>query len=189
MEVFLAAAGGTWFAIFVLIVLIAGIASAEFDSFVGGTVTLITGLIGADLIFGYPVFASIIANPLIILAVIALYIAVGSIYTALWKWPDYIRSKSKHINSSYDNWTRSNEKNKVEKTFDNFLDSPDYKNNYAASSNKERLSAWVMMWTFSMAWELARKPAKWVFKNVYSMLGDMFEQVGKSTAKKMHDKK
>lgn len=189
MEVFLAAAGGTWFAIFVLIVLIAGIASAEFDSFFGGTATLITGLIGADLMFGYPIFASIVANPLVILLYIALYVAAGSIYTGIWKWPDYIRGRSEHIEARYKEWSDSRSSNGTGKTFDEFLDSSSYQTYYAASNNKERLSAWVLMWPFSLTWELARKPAKWAFNNVYAMLGDVFERVGKSTAKRMHEKK
>lgn len=184
MEVFLAAAGGTWFAIFSLLILIVGIASAEYDSFVGGTATLLVGLLGADLIFGYPIFASILANPLLAVLAVALYVMVGSAYTGLWKWPDYIRSQAENIESSYGTWMSIRKENV---NFDDFLDSREY-NYHRASSNKERLSAWVLMWPFSMFWELARKPAKWAFNTTYEMLGTTFERVGKSTAKKMHEK-
>ena len=183
MEVFLAAAGGTWFAIFALIILVAGIWSAEFDSFFGGTATLLIGLLGADFIFGYPVIASIIGNPLIGILAIALYVIVGSAYTGIWKWPDYIRGKATDIENSFMDWILKNK----EGTFDDFLDSSFY-DKYRASNNKERLSAWVLMWPFSMFWELARKPAIWAFNTSYTMLGSMFESVGKSTAKKMHER-
>jgi len=184
MEVFIAAAGGTWFAIFALIVLIGGIVSAEFDSFFGGTFTLIVGLLGADFIFGYPIVASIMANPLIAILAIALYSLIGSAYTGFWKWPDYIRSNSDLIDAKFNEWLR---KDKQNHSFDEFLESDEYRP-FGASKNKERLSAWVMMWPFSMFWELSRKPAIWVFNTSYEMLGSTFESVGKSTAKKMHEK-
>lgn len=186
MEVFLAAAGGTWFAIFALVILIAGIASAEYDNFVGGTITFFVGLLGADFIFGYPIIASIMTNPLIIVLALALYVFVGSVYTGLWKWPDYIRGKETDIEHTFRNYKQNN---LPESSFDDFIESDDYTSRFGASRNKQRLSAWVLMWPFSLFWELLRKPAIWVFNTSYAMLGDMFESVGKNTAKKMHSNK
>lgn len=183
MEVFLAAAGGTWFAIFALIILAAGIFSAEFDSFFGGTVTLSIGLLGADLIFGYPIFSALVANPLIAIVIVGLYVMIGSAYTGIWRWPEYLRGKSENIEHDFAQYRMDNKGG----SFDDFLESNRY-NGYRASSNKERLSAWVLMWPFSLFWELARKPAKWAFNTVYATLGNMFENVGKNTAKKMHER-
>ena len=188
MEVFLAAAGGTWFAIFVLLIFILGIATSEFDSFFGGMITLIIGLLGLDFIFGYPIIQSIIGNPLIILLSGAIYIAIGSAYTAIWKWPDYIRSKSDNIESNYKSWKKRRLSDNEPCTFEDFLESDGY-SYYVASNNKNKLSTWVLMWPFSMFWEVSRKPAIWAFNTSYKMLGNMFEIVGKNTARKIHKTK
>lgn len=184
MEVFLAAAGGTWFAIFALFIFVAGIVSAEYDSFFGGTATFIVGLLGADIIFGYSVIAAIISNPLIILLALALYVFVGSVYTGFWKWPDYIRSVSDLIDAKFNIWLN---KDKQNHSFDEFLESVEY-SPFSAANNKERLAAWVLMWPFSLFWELLRKPAIWLFNTSYAMLGDMFESIGKRTAKAVYNK-
>jgi len=185
MEVFLAAAGGTWFAIFALVILVAGVVSAEYDSFFGGTIAFVVGLLGADIIFGYPVIASIMSNPLIILVALVLYVFAGSVYAGFWKWPDYIRSKEINIEHTFHSYRQT----LPDATFDDFIESEEYTSRFGASRNKQRLSAWVLMWPFSLFWELLRKPAIWVFNTSYAMLGDMFESVGKNTAKKMHGKK
>lgn len=174
MELFLA--------IFVLLVIIAGISFSETHSFFGGTVTLIMTILGAEYIFGYNVIDSIVANPFIILFIILLYVVAGSAYTAFWKWPNYIQSKSNDIEEDFRKWSQRDPK----KTFDSFLESSNY--SYKASNNKERLSVWVMMWPFSVFWELSHKPAFWLWTNVYNTLGNLFESVGKNAAIKNHSK-
>jgi hypothetical protein len=189
MEVFLAAAGGTWFAIFMLLIVVAGITSSEFDNFFGGIATLVVGLLGANFIFGYPIISSIIANPLLILLALVLYVLAGSVYTGIWKWPDYIRSKSENIEYRYSVWKMDRVKNNESTSFEDFIESNEYTYNFAASNNKERITTWVMMWPFSMTWEVSRKPAIWAFNASYKMFGTMFERIGKNTAMKMHKNK
>jgi hypothetical protein len=76
--------------------------------------------------------------------------------------------------------------NTQDNSFDAFLNSHAYKFN--ASAHKERLGTWVGMWPFSMTWELARKPAIWVWNTSYKSLGELFQRISHRTARKLHDK-
>lgn len=175
---FLAAFGGTWFAIFTLAVLVLGIVSAEYDSFFMGSATLLVGLAVADLVFAVPVWASIIANPLMVLLIVALYVAVGALYTALWRWPDWINSRAYAIREAF--------RRRIEKTntnFEDFMDSYEYRQ-WTAAENKERLSTWTLMWPWSLFWVLANRPARWIWNQSYRVLGQLFDKVGRAQARR-----
>lgn len=180
---FLAAFGGAWFGVFTLAVLILGIISAEYDSFFMGSATLLVGLAVADLVFAVPVWASIVANPLMVLLIIALYVAVGALYTALWRWPDWINSRASRIKESFDSWNRNGTDKGHGGSFDEFIDSYAY-GAYTAAENKERLSTWTLMWPWSLFWVLANRPARWIWNQSYRVLGQLFDKVGRAQARR-----
>lgn len=164
---------------------VAGIVSAEMDSALMATATFLIGLITLNYGFGISVFAVMAANPLWILGAIVLYVGIGALYTAVWRWPEYIRKNKAAIMKEYARWARDR-RDDQDNSFDAFLDSDSY--DYNASQHKERLGTWVGMWPFSLFWELLRKPAIWVWKTSYRSLGELFQRIGRSTARKMHNR-
>lgn len=164
---------------------IAGIVSAEMDSAIMASATFVIGLLTLNYGFGISVLAVIATNPLWLIGAIVLYVALGSLYTAVWRWPEYIRKHRDSVMKEYTRWAK-NLNETEDNSFDAFLDSDSYE--YNASQHKERLGTWVGMWPFSLFWELLRKPAIWVWKTAYASLGELFQKIGRNTARKMHNK-
>lgn len=180
---FLAAFGGTWFAFFTLAILVFGVVCAERDNFVLASATLLIGLVVAELAFAIPVWATIVAQPLAILLFVALYVAAGALYTALWRWPDWINSRAERIKGSFDDWNRNGTDKGHGGSFEEFSNSYAY-GAYTAAENKERLSTWVMMWPWSLFWVLANRPARWIWNQSYRVLGQLFDKVGRAQARR-----
>ena len=186
LAAFTGAFGGVWFALFVLLFIVCGIFSAETDSFFTGTATFVLGLAGLDLMFGYPVWETVVSNPLSILLFLAIYIAAGSAYAGLWRWVRYIKEHSEDINNSFLRWAREARKDAQPDDFETYLDSDYYA--YKASKHKDKLAAWVLLWPFGLLWDLMHRPARWVFNTVYNNLGTLFDKIGKHTARSIQGK-
>ena len=190
MEFVAAFAGGfsgVGFALFFLLFLTAGVFASEYDSFFGGTATFIVGLLSLDMLFGVPIFETIVNNPFSILLFLAIYIAAGSAYAGLWRWVRYIKQNSYAIDEGYVRWARDASKNGEPADFDAYLESDDYR--YKASRHKDKLACWVLMWPFGLLWDLMHRPARWLWNTVYNNLGVMFDRIGKQTARNIHGKK
>jgi hypothetical protein len=162
------------FIIFLLAALAVGIFASESDSFIFTTATILSTFIALDLFFSVPVWATIVANPITIILFAFAYVAVGSAYTAIWRWPEFLRERREQIQSSYDSYISRHQ----DHTKDDFMASYDYRD-FTASSNKSSLANWVMAWPLSLTWELARKPAIWVWETAYEVLGNLFTRVGR----------
>lgn len=160
--------------IFLLVVLAIGILAAESDNWVFTTATFITTLASLDFFFGVAIWATIVANPLTILLFTFIYVAIGAAYTAIWRWPVALRDSAEDIKDSYDDYIKKHQGH----TKEDFMASYSY-SKYTASSNKSSLANWVLAWPLSLIWELARKPAIWIWNTSYEVLGKLFERVGK----------
>lgn len=163
---------------------IAGIVSAEMDSAFAALVTLVIGGVAVEYGMGISLWGVLTTNPLLIFIALVLYVAGGGLYTVIWRWPEYIRKHKDEIMSEYTRWA-GNQKSGANNSFDAFLDSNEY--DFNASSHAERLTTWIILWPFSMSWELARKPAFWLGKTVYYSLGNTLQNVGRRTARKIHN--
>lgn len=187
MEAFLGAFSGVWLALFAIIF----VASATFTATVGNIfwsfVVLLAGAGILEFLIGISILSVLVANPLLVIAVLAIYVGIGAAYTGLWRWPAHLRKHSGVIKLAFDQWRSSREKHLADKTkeeaFELFLDSVNYES-WHPRRNKERLSTWVLMWPFAMGWELSHKPLIWIFETIYYTLGDMFVSIGKNTARK-----
>lgn len=168
------------FIIFLLVAIGIAILAAESDSWVYTTTVFISTFAALDFVFGVPIWATILSNPLTIIMFTFIYVAVGAAYTAIWRWPVALRDKSEQIQDSYESYL----KNHKEHNKKDFIDSNAY-SKYTASYNKSSLANWVLAWPFSLAWELARKPAIWLWNNIYHSLGNLFEHIGKSVTNKI----
>lgn len=164
---------------------VGGVIAAEMDSAFAAVATFVIGLVTLKYGFGIPIFASFAANPFLIIAAIMSYIAAGALFTGVWRWPEFIRENDESILKDYTEWSKDVDDSK-DNSFEAFLDSPSYM--YNAWQHKERLGTWVGMWPFSLGWELARKPAIWIWNTSYHSLGDVFQRIGKRAARKIHNK-
>ena len=173
-----------WFLLFAGIFITCEIISAEIENFSIGTATFIVGLVGLQWLFHVPVWESIVANPLSVLLYVALYTIAGSVYTLLWRWPEFIRENASKIEHEYQRFVEKHPTLYSPK--DEFFSSNYY--DFKASKHTHRFATWMLTWPFSMAWELARKPAKYIFTAVYNLLGDAFEKVGRSVTNRILNK-
>lgn len=205
------AAGGVWLGLFGLLVLGSLIWASETDSFLMGAAVLVIALVLAQFVFALPVWASIVANPILLLVYIAFYTAIGAVYAAMWKVPNFVKRNKDHIQSEYKNWKDSglyNEKGRVKASYLNkvtvgdetiheakpidvsyetFLASPYY--TYSIRQNKDRVASWVLLWPFGVIWELSHKPFIWLWNTVYYSLGKVFEKINNEAAKKILEEK
>ncbi len=186
LTAFMGGFGGAWFAIFMLVFIVVGVISNEMDSFWMGAATLLVGFFSMEFFFSIPVWASIAANPFMLAVYVVVYLAIGSLYTGVWSWPDYIRKRADNIKMDYGSFLNLNKKAGTTVNFEDFLNSNDYR--YSARKNKDRLAAWVIMWPFGLVWDLSHRPAIWIWDSVYTVLGSTFENVSKNTARKIHGK-
>ena len=162
------------FIIFLLAALAVGIFASESDSFIFTTATILSTFVALDLLFSVPVWATIVANPITIIMFAFAYVAVGSAYTAIWRWPEHLRENSNVIKDRYASYLVKHQGH----TKDDFMSSYEYRD-FTASSNKSSLANWVMAWPLSLTWELARKPAIWVWETAYEVLGNLFTRIGR----------
>lgn len=176
---------GIWAILGIIVFVIAGILSAELDSASLSAGTFVIGLIVLEWGLGIGVWALFVSNPLWIIGSIVLYVALGAAYTAFWRWPEYICEHDSELMDKFARWAHNLASNE-DKSFEAFMDSDEY--NYNAWQHKERLGTWVGMWPFSLSWELARKPAIWVWNTAYNSLGSTFQSAGRRAARKIHDK-
>lgn len=161
------------FILFLLAALAVGIFAAENDSFIFTTATIISTFVALDLFFSVPVWATIAANPLTIILFMFAYVIAGAAYTAFWRWPEYLREHSGYIQETYTDYISKHQ----DHTKDDFMSSYQYRE-FTASYNKTSLANWVLAWPLSLTWELARKPAIWIWEKTYEVLGNLFTRIG-----------
>jgi hypothetical protein len=191
LELALISAGGIWLGLFALLALALLIYSIEKDSSMLGSAVLIATFAIAEFGFNIPIWASIIANPFMIIFYLLVYIAIGSLYAAVWRLPAFLKKNSDRIQSDYNNWKQTDRwgstANKKDISFDAFLNSNSY--NYKIKDNKERAVSWVMLWPAGVLWELTHKPFRWVWNTTYYGLGSALERINRDTARKILEDK
>jgi K+-sensing histidine kinase KdpD len=193
-EAMLISAGGLWLGLFGLVVLSGILWASSVDSFILGSAVIFISLVTAQYFFAIPVWAAITANPFMLLVYVLLYGAIGAVYTALWRLPNYVKKNAKYIQNDYDSWKEKCQKlnskvhNEVlDTSYDAFLNSAYY--NYSVKNNKDRVASWVLLWPTSLTWELIHKPFVFIWDNVYYGLGKVFEKVNHDYAKKILENK
>jgi hypothetical protein len=183
--------GGFWFFLFLIAVFACGIWSAEYDNMFGGTFTLVAFAVGAQL-FGVPVFATILANPLLLVVGVVAYIGVGLAYGVMYRYADYLRFRAAHIKMKWGEfqieYKKTNDLDDSVPTRDEFRKSYQYRE-FTPSSNADRIAAWVMMWPWAVVWDLCHKPLRWAYNNMYSLAGKALDRVGEKVSNKILDKK
>lgn len=179
----LAHIGGFGFFLFMLLVLVAGIISAEFDSIFGGVITLIGLAGGAQFLFGYPVWETVVANPFWIFVALVGYTVVGVLYAVFIKYTRFLKKYESHIKSEWDRF----KKDFPDSTHEDFMESSRYRE-FKPKSNVDRITAWVVLWPWGVLWDLTHRPFTFIYNNVYGITGRMLDSVGKRITKNMLEK-
>lgn len=194
-EAMLISAGGLWLGLFGLIVLGSLIWASESDSFILGSAVILISAVIAQFVFTIPVWATIVANPFILILYLAFYTAIGAVYTAMWRLPNYIKKNADNIQIDYETWTKNQDgwlrraqkdgskETQIDISYEKFLDSSSY--HYSVRDNKDRVASWVLLWPASLTWELMHKPFIWLWDSVYYGLGKVFEKINHDQAKKI----
>ena len=180
----LALTGGFWFFLFVIFILVAGVVSTELDSFFGGGLTLILLAGGSQFLFGVPVWASIVANPFLVVAGLVAYATAGIVYGVYFRYADFLRKEADNIKRD---WNRY-QKQYPNDTRENFRDSEFYRD-YAPYRNKDRIVAWVMLWPWGVFWDLCHKPFRWIYNNMYTFTGKLLDRVSAKISDRIIDEK
>lgn len=183
MEAFIGAFSGVWLALFAIVFLACGAWTASIGNLMVSVLVVLAGFIGMDFLFGVSIWGYMLVNPLNFVGVLAVYFLAGAAYVGVWRWPDHIRQMKHYIDLSFQSWRRDRKKENTPAAFEEFLDSSHY-TEYTPSRNKERITTWIAMWPFALAWELSHKPIRWITSAVYEALGKVFTQIGKNTARK-----
>ena len=181
--------GGFWFFLFVIAIFACGIWSAETDNYFGGAATLVILALGSQFLFGIPVFAAILANPLLLIVGVVAYIGIGLAYAVLYRYADFLRKKSVSITSSWGDFQISYKKQHGKDstpTRADFRESQSYRE-YTPKYNADRIAAWVMMWPWAVFWDLSHKPIRWVYNNMYTFAGRALDRVGAKVSDKILD--
>jgi hypothetical protein len=209
VEMIFASVAGFWLGLYLLIVLGGLVWASETDSFFIGLGVIALAWAVGEWVFNIPILASIAANPLMLIVYLVLYVAVGAVYTRMWKLPNYINKNKENIQISYAAWadrktreeldwkrkardvvmspSEKDEKSTADVSFDTFLNSDSYP--YSVRKNKDRVSSWVLLWPASIVWELSHKPFIWVWEQVYYGLGRVFERANHDMARKVLEEK
>lgn len=163
-----------------IIVYIAGIAASEIDSAYMAIATFVLLFVFLYTVLEVPVFALIVANPLISVGIVTCYLVIGTLYTRFWKWPKFIKKNRNTIKKHYDDWVSDQDDDK-DKSFNAFLNSQNYI--FHANNHFERILAWILVWPVSFSLELFRNPIVWLFRNVCRNVGGFLESASRNTAR------
>lgn len=175
--------GGVWFILFLAVWLIfCGFASKK-DNILYGAITLISGAILSDLLFGTIIFSSILANPLLLIGGLIAYSLVGIIDAMVRRWPRFLKSRQESIEKNFEIWSMA----EVAPSFEKFLDSASYASNTAVQ-NKNRIASYVLMWPFSFVAFIVTTPCEWIYNSIHTYLGDTFDSIGKKYTLANHKK-
>lgn len=148
-----------------------------------GTI-IISFIVLINFFFDISILEIVMNNPQLVIPIMAGYILLGIGYAGIWKWPKYIYSCGKDIQQYFVNFCTTNKLKRDDKAFDEFLASSYYLDKFGVGANKEILAVWIMLWPFTLIWELSHKPFIWVWGITYRAIANNFSKIGTKTAKK-----
>ena len=182
--------GGFWFFLFVAAIFVCGIWSSEYDNIFTGTFTLVALAAGAQL-FGIPVIAVILANPLLLVVGVVAYIGIGLAYAVMYRYADFLRQRTSGIKIDWKEFQIAYKKDNDttgDPTHEEFRVSSKYVK-YSPKYNADRIAAWTMMWPWAVFWDLTHKPIRWVYDTMYIFASRMLEKVSTRVSDKILDQK
>jgi hypothetical protein len=185
----LALTSGIWLSIFALLAISLLILSIEKDSSTLGSAVLFLSFMIVEYGFNIPIWASIVANPILLAVYLFAYISSGIVYASFWRLPNFIKKNADSIRNDYHQWKQTDQwtSPKRDVSIDAFLSSSYYR--YKIQNNKDRIISWVMLWPVGVTWEMIHKPTTAIWKTGYRIIGNTLEKVNRDTARKILEHK
>ena len=181
-----ASIGGFGFFIVMVLVIVAGVISAEFDSIIGAVATFVF-LAGVAVFMGYwPSMTTIAENLLMIFAGLVAYIVVGLVYGVWYRYAGWLKSRKGSIQNEYERFVvQYTKKNNGEyPSNDEFRDSS-YYSRYTPLYNADKIATWVALWPWAGFWDLCHKPIRFVYNTAYDIAAKALVSVSRRISDKI----
>ena len=162
--------GGFGFLVFTLLVLAAGVLSAELDSITGAVVTFILMIGGAVFLFDFPVLDSVFGNLFLSFVALVAYTVIGLAYGVWYRYSEWLNKRSNSISREYERFVSEySKKHKGEfPSNEEFRQSHHY-SPFLPIKNINRISTWIALWPWALFWDLCHKPVRALYNTVYSI--------------------
>lgn len=164
--------GGLWFLLFTAIIILAGVVAAEFDSVIGAVITYILMFAGFYFWFDFPFDVSMFDSIVMIVIGVIGYVGVGLVYGIPWRYRNWLLERSDDIKDSYNRFCKHSE-DKSTKTFRN----SSYNDDYRPKRNLDRITAWIALWPWALAWDCCHRPVRFVYNTTYDIAAKMLDAV------------
>lgn len=162
--------------------------SVENDTFPLVAAVGIAALAIFQFMFGYPVFAWILANIGFIITVAGLYFLGGALYSIV-RWYFFVNSKSmkEKITRSFEEYKRLsfNENNSENIVRANFLQSASNPLLRGAANYKWKISNWIALWPADLLWRLIRNVTVDAIEFIYDSLGGIYKKISTNSVDKV----
>jgi len=152
---------------------------AETERMWTGLAAFVVSVIALDYLTEPSLWTWITSHPLHLPAYIVVYLGLGALYTAAWKWRLYCNENAdpKELARYLAN---HQDQNDAENLFykDRELFSLHPKNHYY------RLTNWMLFWVFSLFWALLHDPITWLARTMYDLMGGIFLKIAVSASRR-----
>ena len=169
----------------IAIVLVIGIASIEYDNWYGGFVSFLAVGVAAQWWFQVPVWATVLANPMLGIAALVAYILVGLAYATMIRFPRWIRACEPRIQSAWEDYVRRNPTDHSEEAFRESYSFRDF----TASHNGDRIASWAVLWPWGVAWDLVNRPVRFIYRNLHTLFSRILASVERRAIRRVVVKK
>lgn len=172
---------GIWFILYSIAFLSLGIYVSYFENFaISVTFLTIMSIVGWYF-FAFGPLAWLIANPALIIPAFLVYVGIGCLYAVLRVWPKYLDRNKKYIIKDYEEWLNSTHYNKEKHTsYDAYMNSHSFK--YSAWNHKDYISSSILLWGWTVLWDIIESPITWIYNNVYLWVSNALNAI---TARKV----
>jgi len=183
--------GTFWFWALIIAELVLLFVFIENENGVEATVSLVIFAACLQWLGNVDLIGYVLSNPLSILAVVAAYFVIGSVWGII-KWWVFCRDRLEEYQDARENFLRSHGADPSLKTMPENLRAAwkkwlDDHRNYdqgrtldeapRASKNKSRIMRWMSFWPVSMIWSLINDFVKRIFKTIYQKIAGFLQRI------------
>ena len=155
-----------------------------------GTATLLALILGASQYFyGFAtaLYVAILANPAIVVALVAGYFVVGALYVLGWRYKSYLEDNTDNIRAFFVTWKTKNERELNSLPEDEikrrFIESDDYAYKYGPGRKKGLITTWILWWPLSLTCHISYRPVKYICEKIYDYISKWLVSIFKRSSK------
>ena len=118
------------------------------------------------------------------------YFFVGGVYALFVTWPRFLRRHASEIIRIRNDFEKAalqvgKDQNGRYTGYKNFTEVSEYRNNYAAKANKDRIVTYIATWAWDASWRVLRNPVVWAYDLVYDVFSNGFARVERNVTAKI----